>query len=178
MRRLAATDLSGTALAVGLAAVALGANVGPAAAQGADRNRMTEGDSVRIRLEGRMTVNAAFRGWQGDGIVLDVNGFAEPYPVALSDMQRLDAYMMRTRRESFRHGALLGAASGLFIGAGVGIVLHTTGVIAEEDGPPPEIVTDALTWMGLGLVGGTLFGGFYAGTHPGLGWIEVQLPVS
>lgn len=139
---------------------------------------MTPGDSVRVRLEGRVTVAAEFHRWQSDGILLDVSGFAEPYPIALSDMQRLHAYMRRTRRESFRHGAVLGAAAGLFIGAGVGLILHTTGVIAEEDGPPSEIVTDTLSWLGLGLVGGTLVGGFYAGSHPGLGWIEVQLPIS
>ncbi|MDX1494260.1 MAG: hypothetical protein R3253_09385 [Longimicrobiales bacterium] len=147
-------------------------------AQGADRNRMTAGDSVRVRLTGRMTVAAEFNRWEDDGILLDVDGFADPYSVDLTNMERLDVYMVRTPRESFRHGAILGASAGLFIGAAVGLVLHQTGVIDDEDAPPAELVTDGLTFAGLGLVGGALVGGFYAGTHPRRGWIRVQLPVS
>jgi len=148
------------------------------AAQGADRNRMASGDSVRIRLTGRMMVAAEFREWDVNGIVLDMDGLIEPYPVAVSDMERLDAFMRRTNRESFRHGAVLGAASGIFIGAAVGLLLHKTGVISDPDDPPAEIFTDTLRWVGLGLIGGAVAGGFYFGSHPGHGWIRIALPVS
>ena len=148
------------------------------AGQGADLNRIHPGDSVRIKVADRMTVAARFHAWRPDRILLDVNGFAEPYPVELEDMERLDAYLERTSRESFRHGALLGAASGLFIGAAVGLVLHTTGVIDDPDGPASEIVTDATQWMGFGVVGGALFGGFWTSARPSFGWIRIELPVS
>ncbi len=161
--------------------LALGALVptgSEAAAQGADRNRMTVGDSVRVRLTGRMTVSAVFNQWQSDGILLDVDGFVDPYQVDLENLERLDVYMARTPRESFRHGALLGGTAGIFIGAVAGFLLHAGGVIDDEGAPPAEVVTDALTFAGIGLVGGVLVGGFYASSHPGSGWIRVQLPVS
>ncbi len=145
---------------------------------GADRNRMSAGDSVRIRLSGRRTVAAEFTRWTTNDIVLDVNGFSSPYSVAVEEMERLDAYLQRTPRESFRHGALLGAASGIFIGAALGVVLHHTGVIDDPRAPPAEIVTDAMTWMGIGLAGGALVGGLWAGSHPGFGWIRIELPAS
>ncbi|MDX1646370.1 MAG: hypothetical protein R3304_04420 [Longimicrobiales bacterium] len=148
-----------------------------AAAQGADRNRMTVGDSVRIELSDRRTVAAEFRTWRQDGILLDVHGFARPYPVPLEDMERLDAYLLRTPRESFRHGAMLGAAGGLFVGAAVGVILNRTGVISAEDSPPSAVVTDAMRWMGLGIVGGALAGGFWASNHPSSGWIRIELPI-
>ena len=146
--------------------------------QGADLNRIHPGDSVRIRVSGRMTVAAEFHGWEPDRMLLDVNGFADPYPVPLENMERLDAYLERTSQESFRHGAILGAAGGLFIGAALGLVLHTTGVIDDPDAPPSEIVTDSLQWMGFGIVGGTFFGGFWTSAHPSFGWIRIELPVS
>lgn len=158
--------------------VALAVGVSALEGQGADRNRMTTGDSVRVEMSGRMSVAASFNRWRPDAILLDVDGFAQPYRIELSEMERLDVYMRRTRRESFRHGALLGAAGGIFIGAVMGLALHKAGVIDDADAPPAEIVTDAIQWSGIGLVGGALVGGFYAGSHPGLGWIRVQLPGS
>lgn len=147
-------------------------------AQGADLNRIEPGDSVRIQVSERQRVAAEFHAWGRDRILLDVHGFVEPYPVAVEDMEQMDAYLLRTSRESFRHGALLGAAGGLFIGAAVGLVLHTTGVIDDPDEPAAEIVTDTMQWMGLGLVGGALFGGFWSSAHPGFGWIRIELPAS
>lgn len=147
-------------------------------AQGADRNRMTEGDSVRVRLTGRMTVSAVFSEWQTNGILLAVDGFVDPYQVELENLERLDVFMARTPSESFRHGALLGGTAGIFIGAVAGVILHAGGVIADESGPPSEVVTDALSFAGIGLVGGVLVGGFYASSHPGSGWIRVQVPTS
>lgn len=149
-----------------------------AAGQGADRNRMMEGDSVRARLTGRMTVSAVFTRWEDDGILLEVDGFSDPYEVNLANLERLDVYMARTSRESFRHGALLGGTSGIFIGAVAGLLLHRAGVIDDERAPPAEVMTDALSFAGIGLVAGVLVGGFYAGSHPGSGWIRIQLPAS
>lgn len=151
---------------------------GEVVGQGADRNRMSEGDSVRVRLSGRMTVSAVFNRWQTDGILLDVDGFVDPYQVELTNLERLDVYMARTPSESFRHGALLGGSAGIFIGAVAGLVLHAGGVIASEDAPPAEVVTDALSFAGIGLVSGVLVGGFYASSHPGSGWIRIQIPTS
>lgn len=167
-------------LGVTLALVASGAmgSPRPVSGQGADRNRMVNGDSVRVQLMGRVTVAAEFNRWEGDGILLDVDGFEHPYPVDIANMESLDVYMVRTPRESFRHGALLGASAGLFIGAAAGLLLHQAGIIDDEEAPPAEILTDALTFAGLGLVGGTLVGGFYGSAHPGRGWIRVQLPAS
>lgn len=165
-------------LALALLTLLIPASPSGLAAQGADRNRMTSGDSVRVRLSGRMTVAAEFTRWEADGILLDVDGFADPYSVDLANMERLDVFMVRTPSESFRHGALLGASAGLFIGVAVGLLLHQAGIIDEEGGPPAEVVTDGLTFAGLGIVGGALVGGLYAGTHPGRGWIRVELPGS
>ncbi|MBT8488616.1 MAG: hypothetical protein KJO65_07345 [Gemmatimonadetes bacterium] len=148
------------------------------AAQGADRNRMAVGDSVRVRLSGRMTVSAVFSQWRAGGILLDVAGFVDPYQVDLENLERLDVYMARTPSESFRHGALLGGTAGIFIGAVTGLLLHAGGVIDDPTAPPAEIVTDAITFAGIGLVSGVLVGGFYASSHPGSGWIRVQVPTS
>lgn len=151
---------------------------GEAVAQGADRNRMAVGDSVRARLSGRMTVSAVFSQWQTGGILLEVDGFADPYPVDLENLERLDVYMPRTPHESFRNGALLGASAGLFIGAVAGLLLHQAGVIDDENAPPAELLTDALSFAGIGLAGGLLVGGFYGSSHPSSGWIRIQLPAS
>lgn len=147
-------------------------------AQGADLNRLERGDSVRIQVSDRQTVAAEFHAWGTDRILLDVNGFVDPYPVAVEDMEQMDAYLLRTSRESFRHGALMGAAGGLFVGAALGVVLHQAGFIDDPDEPAAELITDALQWMGLGVVGGTLLGGFWGGAHPGFGWIKMAVPIS
>lgn len=139
---------------------------------------MTVGDSVRVRLTGRMVVSAVFSQWQAGGILLDVDGFVDPYRVDLENLERLDVYMERTPHESFRYGALMGGSAGLFIGAISGVLLHAGGVIDDESAPPSEVVTDALSFAGLGLVGGVLVGGFYASSRPGRGWIRIQLPTS
>lgn len=147
-------------------------------AQGVDLNRIEPGDSVRLEVSERQTVAAEFHAWAPDRILLDVNGFVDPYPVAVEDLEKMDAYLLRNPRESFRHGAVLGAAAGLFIGAALGLVLHETGVIDDPDEPAAEIVTDTMQWMGLGLVGGALFGGFWSSAHPGFGWLRIELPAS
>lgn len=147
-------------------------------AQGADLRRLEPGDSVRIQVSERQTVAAEFHAWGTDRILLDVNGFVDPYPVAVEDMERMDAYLLRTSRESFRHGALMGAAGGLFVGAAIGVVLHQAGFIDDPDEPAAELVTDALQWMGFGVVGGALLGGFWGGAHPGFGWIKMAVPIS
>lgn len=145
---------------------------------GADRMRVSPGDSLRIRLSGRMTVQAAFDSWGPHAVLLDLPGVGPPWPIPFEELERLDAYLIRTPSESFRHGAAMGAAAGLFIGAGLGLLLHATGVASDSDDPPETIITRALQGAGLGIVGGVVVGGAYARSHPTSGWIRIELPAS
>lgn len=145
---------------------------------GADRTRVSAGDSLRIRLSGRMTVEAAFDSWGPSSVLLDLPGVDRPWPIRLEDLERLDAYLIRTPSESFRHGASIGAAAGLFIGAGLGLLLHSSGVASDADDPPETIITRALQGAGLGILGGVFVGGAYARSHPSFGWIRIELPAS
>jgi hypothetical protein len=147
-----------------------------AGAQSSDTNRVSVGDSVRIRMEGGMIVEAAFEGWAGESMVFDVPGLSDSWSVSVYDMRALEVYTDRTRREGFRHGALLGAAAGLFLGAAIGVALHSSGATDDPDGPADQIVTHGLRGAGIGLVLGALGFGVYRGRNPGSGWIGLQLP--
>ena len=83
-----------------------------ASAQSSDTNRVAAGDTVRVRMDRGLTVEAVFQRWEGESMALSVEGLTAPWIVSVFDMQALDVYTDRTRREGFRHGALLGAAEG------------------------------------------------------------------
>ena len=153
----------------------LGAAV-PGLAQRSDTNRVNPGDSVRVRMDAGSRVDAAFRRWDGDSMVLRVAGLEAPWTVSVFDMYGLEVYTDRTRREGFRHGAVLGAAGGLFIGAVVGVALNAAGVTDDPNGPSDQLVTHAIRGAVIGIAGGALAYGVYRGRHPGRGWIGLQLP--
>lgn len=166
-------------LGFGLAGLLLaGPTVAPVAGQLAGSERVMVGDTVRIRMPGGVLVSAELVRWNADIMMLDVEGLESEWPVSLFDMARLDVYDDRTSREGFRHGAILGAVSGLFIGAVVGILLQAGGVTDQPDQPPSQLISDAFTGGGIGLLAGGVVGGFYMGSHPGRGWIRLALPGS
>lgn len=62
------------------------------------------------------------------------------------------------------------------VGAATGLVLHVTGVIDDPKEPPAQLFSDALEWAGIGMVVGSIGGGFLGGRNPGKGWIRLELP--
>ncbi|MGB1841147.1 MAG: hypothetical protein ACPHWZ_08580 [Longimicrobiales bacterium] len=143
----------------------------------ADASRVEVGDTVRVGLPRGRPVQAVFQGWSSDIMLLQVEGMAMDWPVSIFDMARLEVRTARTRREGLRHYAVVGAVAGLFVGAGVGLALHSTGISADPDGPAEQIVMTTLRWAGLGTIGGFVSGGLLGGRHPGVGWISLALPV-
>jgi hypothetical protein len=111
-------------------------------AQSSDTNRVSAGDTVRVRMDRGLTVEAVFQRWEGESMALSVEGLTAPWVVSVFDMQALDVYTDRTRREGFRHGALLGAAAGLFLGAAIGVALNASGATDDPDAPADQIVTE------------------------------------
>ena len=94
------------------------------------------------------------------------------------ELEALEAHVARTSREGFRYGAGVGAAAGIFLGAGLGLVLHATGIVNDPDQPQTQVMRTATRWLALGAVAGALGGGFYMGAHPGFGWVRIELPRS
>lgn len=165
-----------------LASVAMGmvlTGCAPAglAAQTADISRVLEGDSVRVKFPGSLWVGGSLTAWRADVMLIDTRGVTGSWPVPVPDLVGMQVRTLRTPREGFRHWAMLGAMTGVFVGAATGAVLYATGVIDQPGGTAAEIVTDTLKWTGLGLVFGTFAGGIYGAARPGFGWVEVQLPV-
>lgn len=150
--------------------------VADASGQASGLERVQEGDSVRLHFDGALPIDAAFQQWQSEQMLLRVEGLDEVWPVSVEDLSSLQVYALRTPRESFRHGAVLGAVSGIFVGAAVGLLLHTSGVIDDPDAPPAQLMTNTLTGAGVGAATGLLAGGLYYGRHPGYGWISITLP--
>lgn len=141
-----------------------------------DPSRIKPGDTVRLRLAGAQLVEAVFQGWDADVMRLQLYGVEQEWPVSVFDMTWLEVHTERTRREGLRHYAVLGAATGLFVGAGVGLGLHAIGVTKDPDGPAEQIMAHTLRGAGLGTVAGFLMGGYLGGRHPGAGWISLALP--
>lgn len=135
------------------------------------------GDTVRVRLPRAQPVEAVFQGWEADLMLLHVDGMAQDWPVSIYDMALLQVHTARTRREGLRHYAILGAVTGLFVGAGIGLALHASGLTNDPDGPAEQIVATTLKGAGLGTIGGFLTGGFLGGRSPGIGWVSLSLPV-
>ncbi len=152
--------------------------VGEAEAQISDVSRISLGDSVRIRLPGALRVDASLLSWRGDVMMLDLVGLDAPWPVSILELEALEVHVARTSREGFRYGAGVGAAAGIFLGAGLGLVLHATGIVNDPDQPQTQVMRTATRWSALGAVAGALGGGFYMGAHPGFGWVRIELPRS
>ena len=145
-------------------------------AQPSDASRIMVGDSVRLRYPGAMRVRGSFQGWQGDQMVLGMAGLQEPWRVSIFDLASLGVYTERTPREGLRYHAILGAVGGIFVGAAVSLGLRATGVIGGEGTTAEEVIATTFKWASLGLVGGTVVGGAYGGSHPGAGWVRIELP--
>lgn len=136
---------------------------------------LVEGDSVRLRMRGSMRVHASMLGFRGDTLLLRVQGLAGPWPVSQIDLVTLEQHADRNSREGFRHGATLGLATGLFVGAISGVVVS----FATKNGVGEagyELANRTFRWGGLGAVLGALGGGFLGGAHPGTGWVGLALP--
>lgn len=155
----------------------MAASPSASAGQGSGVERIQAGDSVRVHFSGALPIDAAFEQWRDDELMLRVEGLEERWPVSVYDLSSLELYTLRTRQESFRHGMILGAVSGIFIGAAAGVLLHSAGVIDDPDAPPAQILSNGLRGAGLGAVALGLAGGFYFGRNPGYGWISIALPV-
>jgi hypothetical protein len=148
-----------------------------AAAQSADANRVAEGDTVRVMVSERaLPVTASFLGWEGEWMLLDVDGVDGSWSVNVFDLHRLELLTERTSREGLRHGVVLGGAAGLFVGAAVGVVLDASGVTNDPNQPPGQIVGHAITGGAIGILVGALAGGLYRGRRPGRGWVNLGLP--
>ncbi len=141
-----------------------------------DASRIEIGDTVRVTMERGQPFEAVFRGWDADLMMLRVDGVAEDWPISVFDVAVLAVRTRRTRREGFRYRAVLGAANGLFVGAGLGLILHAAGIVSGPDAPPERVVIRALQGAGFGTLGGALVGGFVGGRYPGTGWISLSLP--
>lgn len=145
-------------------------------AQMGDASRIERGDSLRVQLPGALWLDAQFRSWNADIMLLGVQGVAGDWPVSILDLDGLQIYGQRSPREGFRYWGLIGAASGVFVGAATGLLLHTIGVSGDAEGPTSQIISTSLRWAGLGAIAGAIAGGVYGGSHPGIGWIGVRLP--
>lgn len=145
-------------------------------AQNADASRLQIGDSVRVRYPGAMRVDASFEGWRGDVMILGVAGLDDYWHVSVFDISSLGLHTARTPQEGLRYHAVFGAVAGVFAGAAVSLGLRAVGVIGTEDPTPEEVIATTFKWASLGIVFGAVAGGAYGGSHPGVGWIGIQLP--
>ena len=141
-----------------------------------DPSRILSGDSLRVKLPFSPAVKAVFLGWEADRMRLQVDGMTQVWPVSVYDLSRLELLTQRTRREGLRHYAVIGAATGLFVGAAIGLALHASGLTDDPVGPPEQIVTTTLRVAGFGVIGGFLTGGYFGGQSPGTGWVSISLP--
>ena len=141
-----------------------------------DPSRILAGDSLRVKLPFSPAVKGVFLGWEADRLQLQVDGMTQVWPVSVYDLSRLEVRTERTRREGLRHYAVIGAATGLFVGAAIGLGLHVAGVTDHASAPPEQIVTTTLQWAGFGIIGGFLSGGYLGGRSPGTGWVSLSLP--
>lgn len=145
-------------------------------AQPSDASRIAVGDSVRLRYPGAIRVRASFSGWQGDHMVLGVAGLDDPWRVSIFDLASLGVYTTRTPREGLRYHAILGAVGGMFAGAAVSLGLRAAGVVGGDGTTAEQVIATTVKWASLGIVGGAIAGGAYGGSHPGAGWVRIELP--
>ena len=169
-RGLRSTALPGVLLVV------LAATVAPVGAQSADASRIASGDSLRLKLPGHLWVDAHFESWSADVMMLGVEGVTGDWPVSIFDLTGLQLYTGRSPRQGLRHWAMLGAVGGMFAGAGVGLLIDTSGAGAGMSGPSADIISTTVRWATIGMAVGAVAGGVYGGARPGMGWIGIELP--
>lgn len=148
----------------------------PAAAQYNDVGALQPGDSVRLRLPGALRLNAQMSALRADTLMLVVEGLNDLWPVSSFDLVTLERFAQRDSRQGFRHGALMGMAAGVFVGAGIGLGLHASGVGRDTGEVTIDGMNTVLRWTGLGFALGAIGGGFLGGAKPGRGWVPVALP--
>ena len=148
----------------------------PADAQSADASRIANGDSLRLKLPGHLWIDAHFESWRADVMILGVQGITGDWPVSIFELSGLQLYTDRSPRQGLRHWAMLGAVGGLFAGAGVGLLIDTSGAGAGMSGPSTEIIATTVRWATIGMAVGAVAGGVYGGARPGVGWIGIELP--
>lgn len=145
-------------------------------AQSADASKIANGDSLRLKLPGQLWVDAHFESWSADVMLLGVQGITGDWPVSIFDLTGLQLYTDRSPRQGLRHWAMLGAVGGMFAGAGVGLLIDTSGAGAGMSGVSAEIISTTVRWATIGMVVGAVAGGVYGGARPGMGWIGIELP--
>ncbi len=134
------------------------------------------GDSLRFKVVGRYQVDGSLMAWRADTMMVRLEGFDEAWPIAYGDLESLKVFRLRTPREGFHRGMLIGATAGLFIGVAIGLGLHAAGVIDDPDAPPAEkLIANGLAFMGYGIASGFFVGGFIGGSHPGIGWVDIRI---
>ena len=166
------TGLAAALLAFGVALFL----AAPVQAQSDDTSRISEGDTVRLRVDGGLRVQAAFRAWDGPSMVLDVDGLSDPWTVSVYDVYTLDVFTERTSPEGFRHGAVLGGVTGMFVGAALGAVLNLSGVTHDPKAASDQVVSQSIRGGIIGAALGAFSFGIYRGKNPGRGWIGLELP--
>ena len=149
---------------------------GGLSAQSDDTNRISDGDTVRVRMDGGLTVEAAFRSWEGPSMVLDVEGLNGLWTVSVYDVNTLEVFTDRTSPEGFRHGAVLGGVAGMFLGAAAGAILNLSGVTDDPNAASDQVVNQSIRGGVIGAALGALSFGIYRGKNPGRGWIGLELP--
>jgi hypothetical protein len=149
----------------------------PAARVAAQEAALFEGDSVRVTVRGALEVEGVAVDIRDERLMLRTDGVANLWPVSMLDLDHLEVLRPRTNRQAFRDGFGLGLVTGLFVGAAVGLALHTLGVVGSDDDAPAErLIQTTLTGTGIGSVVGGFVGGIRGGRNPGMGWVSVRLP--
>ena len=144
---------------------------------GAAAQMVSAGDSVRVRMNGAVSIEGITAAVQGERILLRTAGVDDLWPMSMFEMAALHVLRPRTKSEGFRLGFGTGLVAGLFIGAAVGLALHSAGAVGSEDDPPAELLMQTtLTATGIGSLAGGFIGGFRGGANPGRGWKRVPLP--
>lgn len=140
------------------------------------RAQVSVGDSVRVRLNGALRVEAMTTGLRGDTLLLSLSGVTTTWPVSMSDLESLEAFIDRSPRDGLRYGAMIGAGAGLFAGALGGIGLYAIGLSGAEVDRATGLMSAVLTWSGIGVVAGAVVGAVLGGQRPGRGWVAIPLP--
>ena len=140
------------------------------------RAQVTAGDSVRLRVTGALRVEAMTTGLRGDTLLLTLTGVSTTWPVSLSDLESLEAFVDRSPRDGLRYGVAIGAGAGLFAGAIGGLALQATGLTDNGGDEATGLVSSVLEWSGLGVVAGAVVGAVLGGQRPGRGWVAIPLP--
>jgi len=163
-------------LLLGLLAGGVLFGAGPLVLPSPARAQVHAGDSVRVRLTGALRVEGMTTALRGDTLLLATAGLTTLWPVPLTDLESLEAYVDRSPRDGLRYGVALGAGAGLFAGALGGLGFYATGIGRDGEGGSADLMSVVLSWTGMGFVAGAIVGAAVGGARPGRGWVAVPLP--